>query len=151
MPPHHRENGVSSRKRTLQLRRRAIVYGCLVDLGTTMAGRIPLLFFAVSRSSDLESLVSTTQSAGYVGASLIVGLVATCLGGYVAARKSPGAELTNALAVGVVMALLAVLFQVLVRVPFDPWEILGIVLTIPAGLAGGIVRLSQLERSSASG
>ncbi len=151
MPPPRRENGMSSRMRTLRLRRRAIVYGCLADLGATIAGRVPLLYYAVSRNSDLESLLNTTQSAGYVGASLMVGLAATCLGGYVAARKSPRAELTNALAVGVVMAVLSILFQVLIRVPLDPWEIPGIVLTIPVGLTGGLVRLSQLERSTAPG
>ena len=141
---------MSARIRTLQLNRRAIVYGCLTDIGASMAGGIPLLLFAVSRGSDPASLASTTQSAGYVAASLILGLAATVLGGYVAARKSPSAELTNALGVGVVMTLLAILLQVFIRIPLDLWGVLGLVLTIPAALVGGLVRLSQLERSAAT-
>jgi hypothetical protein len=115
-----------------------------------MAAGIPLLLFAVATSSDRASLESTIQSAGYVTASLILGLVATALGGYVAARKSPRAELTNALAVGIVMVLLGILLLVLIRIPLDLWGTLGLVLTIPAALAGGLTRLSQLERSAAT-
>ena len=104
----------------------------------------------MSRGADPASLESTTQAAGYVAASLILGLAATALGGYVAARKSPSAELTNALGVGIVMTLLAILLQVLIRIPLDLWGILGLVLTIPAAAAGGLLRLSQLEQSTAS-
>ena len=68
-----------------------------------------------------------------------------------AARRSPRAELTNALAVGVVMTTLAILGPVIVGARPDLLGILGIVLTIPAGLTGGLVRLSQLERSTATG
>ena len=141
---------MSSRFRTLHLNRRAIVYGCLTDVGASMAAGIPLLLFAVATSSERASLESTIQSAGYVTASLILGLVATALGGYVAARKSPRAELTNALAVGIVMVLLGILLLVLIRIPLDLWGTLGLVLTIPAALASGLTRLSQLERSAAT-
>ena len=134
----------------MHLNRRAIVYGCLTDVGASMAAGIPLLLFAVATSSDRASLESTIQSAGYVVSSLILGLAATALGGYVAARKSPRAELTNALGVGVVMTLLAILLQVLIRIQLDLLGILGLVLTIPAALAGGLVRLSRLERSAAT-
>ncbi len=141
---------MSSRSSTLHLKPRAIIYGCLTDIGVSMAAGIPLLMLALSRSSDLASLESTTQSPGFEAAGLVLGLAATVLGGYVAARKSPGAELTNALAVGVVMTLLSILLQVLFRIPLDIWGGLGIVTITPAAVAGGLVRLSQLEQSAAT-
>ena len=54
------------------------------------------------------------------------------------------------LGVGVVMTLLAVLLQVLIRIPLDLWGTLGLVLTIPAAAAGGLLRVSQLEQATAT-
>ena len=88
------------------------------------------------------------QTPGFAAAGLVVSLLAMILGGYVAARKSPGAELTNAIAVGVVMVLLGIILQVLSRVPIDLWGVLGYVTTIPAAGAGGYLRVAQLEQAS---
>ena len=140
---------MAARISTLHLNPRAIIYGCLADIGAAIAGTIPLVLFAISRSSDLANLESTMQTPGFQAAGLVLGLAAAVLGGYVAARKSPRAELTNALAVGIVVVLLGILLQVLFRVPLDLWGILGFVTTIPAAAAGGLMRLSQLEGSAA--
>ena len=142
---------MSSRFRTLHLNRRAIVYGCLTDIGATIAATVLVGLIAGAASSDPASLRETIQSPGFVALQFILGLAATILGGYVAARRSPRAELTNALAVGVVMTTIAILGPVIVGARPDLLGILGIVLTIPAGLTGGLVRLSQLERSTATG
>ena len=142
---------MSSRFRTLHLNRRAIVYGCLTDIGATIAATVLVGLIAGTASSDPASLRETIQSPGFVALQFILGLAATILGGYVAARRSPRAELTNALAVGVVMTTIAILGPVIVGARPDLLGLLGIVLTIPAGLTGGLVRLSQLERSTATG
>ena len=142
---------MSSRFRTLHLNRRAIVYGCLTDLGVSIAATILINLIAAATSPDPASLQSTSQSAVFVALRFILLLAATAAGGYVAARRSPRAELTNALGVGVVMTTLAILGPVLVGGRPGLLDILGIVLTAPAALTGGLVRLSRLERPTATG
>ena len=82
-------------------------------------------------------------------AGLVVSLLAMILGGYVASRKSPGAELTNAIAVGVVMVLLGIILQVLSPRPNRPVgrPRLCHPQFRPAA-AGGLLRVSQLEQST---
>ena len=142
---------MSSRFRTLHINRRAIVYGCLTNFGVSIAATILVGLLAAAASSDPASLQIARQSAALVALRFILLLVATAAGGYVAARRSPRAELTNALAVGVVITILAILSSVIVGSRPDLLGILGIVLTIPAGLTGGLVRLSRLERPTATG
>ncbi len=139
---------MSARIRSLHLGPRAIIYGCLTSFGASIVVGIALFLFALSRSNDLASVESTMQTPGFAAAGLVVSLLAMILGGYVASRKSPGAELTNAIAVGVVMVLLGIILQVLSRVPIDLWGVLGYVTTIPAAAAGGLLRVSQLEQST---
>ncbi len=147
----HRETGMSPRFRTLHLNRRAIVYGCLTNFGANIAGGILVGLLAAAASGDPASLQVARQSAALVALRFILLLAATGLGGYVAARRAARAELTNALAVGVVVTILAIFGSVIVGSRPDLLGLLGIVLTIPAGLTGGLVRLSQLERSTAPG
>jgi hypothetical protein len=135
----------------LHINRRAIVYGCLTNFGVSIAATILVGLLAAAASSDPASLQIARQSAALVALRFILLLVATAAGGYVAARRSPRAELTNALAVGVVITILAILSSVIVGSRPDLLGILGIVLTIPAGLTGGLVRLSRLERPTATG
>ncbi len=142
---------MSPRFRTLHINRRAIVYGCLTNFGVSIAATILVGLLAAAASSDPASLQIARQSAALVALRFILLLVATAAGGYVAARRSPRAELTNALAVGVVITVLAILSSVIVGSRPDLLGILGIVLTIPAGLTGGLVRLSRLERPTATG
>ena len=142
---------MSPRFRTLHINRRAIVYGCLTNFSVSIAATILVGLLAAAASSDPASLQIARQSAALVALRFILLLVATAAGGYVAARRSPRAELTNALAVGVVITILAILGSVFVGSRPDLLGILGIVLTIPAGLTGGLVRLSRLERPTATG
>ena len=144
---------MSSRISTLHLKPWAIVLGCLADFGVTLVGGIVITLIAfvnVGDPTDVAGLESTLQSTGLQAAGLVLGLLATVLGGYLAARKSPDAELTNALAVGVVMTLLGVLLQVIFRTPFNLWSVIGFVTMIPAALGGGFLRVSQLEQSTAT-
>ena len=132
----------------MRLNRRAIVYGCLTDFGTSIAAVVLLALLAGAASSDATS----SQSPVFVALQFVLGLAATAAGGYMAARLSPRAELTNALGVGVVMTILAVLGAVFVaRGQLELLDGLGILLTTPAALIGGLVRLSRLERPAATG
>ena len=139
---------MSARIRSLRLGPRAIIYGCLASFGASMVAGIALVLVAISRNTDLASVESTMQTPGFAAAGLVVSLLAMILGGYVAARKSPGTELTNAIAVGVVLVLLGILIQILVRAPLDLWGVLGYVTTIPAAAAGGLLRVSQLGQAT---
>ena len=141
---------MSSRISTLHLKPGAIVLGCLASFGTSIVAGIALFLLAISRNTDLASVESTMQTPGFAAAGLVVGLLAMILGGYVAARKSPGAELTNAITVGVVMTLLGILLQVIFRTPFNLWSVIGFVTMIPAAAAGGLLRVSQLEQATAT-
>ena len=144
---------MSSTISTLHLRPGAIVLGCLADFGVSLVGGIVIALIAfvnVGDPTDVAGLENTLQATGFQAAGLVLGLSATVLGSYLAARKSPNAELTNAIAVGVVMTLLGILLQVIFRTPFDLWSVIGLVTMIPAALGGGSLRVSQLEQSTAT-
>ena len=64
---------------------------------------------------------------------------------------SPRAELTHALAVGLVIMILALLNPAFLSNRPDLLGSLGIVLTLPAAFIGGRLRLSRSERSTVSG
>ena len=139
------------RLRTLRLKYRAIVYGCLTSYGVFFGGTIFVNMVAAAASGDQASLQVARQSAAFEVSLFILSLVAPAAGGYLAARMSPRAELTHALAVGVVITILALLNPALFSNRPDLLGILGIVLTLPAAFIGGRLRLSRSERSTAAG
>ena len=142
---------MSQRFRNLHLNRRAIAYGCLADIGASIAATILVGMIAAATSPDAASLQSTSQSGGIVAIRFILLLGATALGGYVAARISPRAELTNALGVGVVMTAMSVFGSVFVsNSQLSLLGALGLLLTLPSAMIGGLLRLSQLEQSAAT-
>ena len=136
---------------TLRLKYRAIIYGCLVSYGVFFGGTIFSNMVATAASSDQASLQVARQSAAFIASLFILSLLAPAVGGYVAARLSPRAELTHALAVGLVIMILALLNPAFFSNRPDLLSILGIVLTLPAAFIGGCLRLSRSERSTVSG
>ena len=136
---------------TMRLRYRAIVYGCLVSYGVFFGGTIFVNMVAAAASSDQASLQVARQSAAFMIALFILSLVAPAAGGYLAARMSPRAEFTHALAVGLVITILALLNPAFFSNRLDLLGSLGIVLTLPAAFIGGRLRLSRSERSTVSG
>lgn len=142
--------------RTLRLNRRAIIYGYFTDLGVSWAWGIILGLFTIANNPDPASLQrireSLGQSTDLVVLAFILGLAATALGGYVAARKAPRAELANALAVGILVTAVTLLRVALFGSRLElPISILGMALTPPVALIGGFLRLFQLERFPATG
>lgn len=140
-----------SRFRTLRFRYRAVVYGCLVSYGVFFGGTIFANMVAAAASGDPASLQVARQSAAFESSIFILSIVAPAAGGYMAARMAPRAELTHALAVGVVITLLALFNPALFSNRPDLLGILGIVLTLPAAFVGGRLRLSRSQRSATSG
>ncbi len=135
----------------MRLKYRAIVYGCLLNYGVFFGGTIFVNMVAAAASGDPASLQIARQSAAFRASLFILSLLAPAAGGYVAARMSPRAELTHALAVGLVLIILALFNPALFSSSPDILSILGIVLTLPAAFGGGRLRLSRAERSAATG
>ena len=106
---------------------------------------------AAAASGDRASLQVARESAAFMAAIFILSMLAPAAGGYLAARMSPRAELTHALAVGVVITILALLNPALFSNRPDLLGILGIVLTLPAAFIGSRLRLSRSERSAEIG
>ena len=106
---------------------------------------------AAGASPDPAGLQLVRQSAGFKAALFVAGLLGTVAGAYLAARLAPRAELTNALAVGAVLTMLAVLNPALFTGEPDLLGIISVVLTIPAALAAGRLRVSRAHRSPAAG
>lgn len=130
---------------TLQLKRRAIAYGCLTDFGVSIAATILVRMIATAASSEPATTESMPLSAGFVAIHFILLLGGTAVGGYVAARFSDGAELTNALGFGAVMTILAVVGSLLNASPLQILGVLELLLTLPAAMIGGLVCLSKSE------
>ena len=142
---------MQARRVRFHLNRKAVFYGCITDIGASVVAGILLTVVVASGAGNAAALRDATDSTGYGLASFVLGLAATGLGGYVAARFAPRLELTHALAVGVVMTAFGLLASVvLVRTGVTFLDALTLILTLPAALVGGMARLSQVERVAAS-
>lgn len=135
----------------VRLKYRAIGYGCLVSYGVFFGGTILANMVAAGASPDPAGLQLVRQSAGFKAALFVAGLLGTVAGAYLAARLAPRAELANALAVGIVVAILALFNPALFTGEPDLLGIISVVLTIPAALAAGRLRVSRAHRSSTAG
>ncbi len=125
---------------------RAILIGFLVDLvGTSLFGL--LLSGALAAAGQNEQQLA--QDAGYLLGTLGLGLSSTALGSYVAARLARAAELNHAFVVGVLSTVsgFASVFGAPAVVPFW-YEAAGLLLTLPAAIAGGSLRLATRPRST---
>ena len=129
---------------------RAILVGSLVDIvGSFIVGG---LFFAVlgtasgaASADELNTIYDTSVSLQV--ATLVLGLVMTAAGAYVAARMTKGTERLHAFAVGVVST--AVGFTIVFAAPETQpfWsQAASLILTIPAAFAGGEVRRAFAAR-----
>lgn len=129
------------------LRPGAILLGAVIDNLATMAGSLLLLFvFAAglaldgTRDVSEEQIEALMHSTGFLVASLVVGTLCTVLGAYVGARRAGRAYLRHGGWIAVTSAAISLLFYVApsegARGPV--WlDLLGWLLVIPAGLAGG--------------
>lgn len=124
------------------LRPPAIIVGFLTDWLTTNLLSIPLLIglgLDPNSQASLDRIYTDPANLAYTTA---LGLLCTMLGGYVGARLAAGAEMQNAVAVGVASAGAALLLALLGESGPSVWYLaLATVLTVGAAALGGLIRL----------
>lgn len=135
------------------LRALPIAVGAFVDNLATMLGGLFFLSLQIDRygirpGDELpEEVLRTLQSdPSLLFTSLLIGTLATCLGGYVAARRAGCHRVRHGAFVGLVGVLLGLLaFAPTASVARPPlwYDLLSFLLLIPAGALGG--RLAYLR------
>ncbi len=134
------------------IRIQAVALGVVTDLGATLASGIALMIVLrmgagmenVPEEEARQFIENAFQEPSYLLTGGVLGLLATILGGYVAARAADVAPLLNAACVGLFSVILGLLF--IGESPF--WlGLIGILLTLPAAIAGGLL----WRRSSSRG
>lgn len=126
------------------IRPKAVLLGIIADIGATLLISTALITY-LGAKAGMESLpeeearqliVDAFQTPPYLLLGGVLGLLATALGGFVAARVAGVAPLLNAACVGVFGVLLGILF--IGEAPL--WfSLIAILLTPPAAIAGGVV------------
>lgn len=127
---------------------RAIARGFLVDLSSTCLFAVALSVVLLDPGSSNQALADRLSSTEMIDwLCLIGGLGMTALGAFVAARMTPGREMTHAGAVGG-LSLLAGFLTSSGMCPFQDWFLLtGLALTLPAAQCGGaMAALYHLRR-----
>jgi hypothetical protein len=126
------------------IRPKAILVGIVSDIGATYLAMMALMIWLgagsgmedLSKEEARQLIESTFQQPSYLLLSGVLGLLATALGGYVAARVAVVAPLLNAACVG----LFDVIFGILLIGDPPLWfSIIGLLLTLPAAIIGGVL------------
>jgi len=137
---------------------KAVVIGWLVAVvGSAIIGGIIAAIFAFTLvGPDMDPVQIQEQLADSIGlqsAGLIVGLIFSILGGYLAALIAKFAELKHALWVGILSVLIGLLGFLMPQQAGLLLLLAGIILTIPAALLGGylraVTRKDQAEQPAA--
>ena len=132
---------------------KAVIYGVLTDLAGTFVGGI-VVFAALGSMVASDTTApermdeALMQSTGYLTVSLAVGMCFTVLGGFVAARTANHREYWHAFLTGLAVLILGELMIGLSPDAYPlSYRIIGDLLTIPAALLGGHIRLSAKVQS----
>jgi uncharacterized membrane protein YjgN (DUF898 family) len=120
---------------------KAVVLASLAVIGIDIVSGIVLaaVFGGPSLSAEMtdeqlrEAAAAMVQQPGYLTAALILGTASTVLGGYLAARLARTVPYFNALAFGVLGAVLGLLTSSELPTWF---RVVGLGLTVPAALIG---------------
>jgi hypothetical protein len=136
------------------IRPKAVLFGILADIGATFIAMMVLTTFlgtqvggeGLSQEEAMQLIERTLKEPPYLLLGGLLGLLATVLGGYVAARTAEVAPLLNAACVGVFDIVLGIFF-----IGESPlwFSLIGLLLTMPAAVAGGVLcRRTLPQRSS---
>lgn len=123
---------------------KAVLLGIATDLGVTFVAIMVLIAFlglnaemeTVPEEEAVQLMESTLQEPTYLLVGGLLGLIATVLGGYVAAKFARAAPLLNAACVGVFGVIFGIFFIGGSPLWFD---LIGIILTLPAAIVGGFL------------
>jgi putative membrane protein (TIGR04086 family) len=129
------------------LRPRAILIGTLVDYLTSMSlGLVLIIVLSLKNSvqfweeSSNEALEALTATPEFMTWALLLGMLCTILGGYVAANKAGRRHAQHGAFVGLASLFIGLLFHLFPppEVPSPEWyQMLGVVASIPSGAVGG--------------
>jgi hypothetical protein len=135
------------------VRPKAVMVGIVTDLGATFVAMMLLTSLFGSRAGvdsisneEARQLVNRAmQDPAYLLLGGMLGLAATTLGGYVAARVAEVAPLLNAACVGLFDLALGI-----VTINQSPlwYSLAGILLTLPAAITGGVLWRRAVQGSS---
>ena len=123
---------------------KAVILGIAADLAATFVAMMAVMtFFGMGAGSEDEArqlIESTFQEPRYLLLGGLLGLLGTMIGGYVAAKFADAAPLLNAACVG----LFGVVLGIFVIGESPLWfVVIGILLTLPAAVAGGVLWRSR--------
>jgi hypothetical protein len=123
----------------------AVLVGWVVDIiGSLVVGLVMGLVFGIayarSGMSPQAMAEAFASSPVVLGISLVIGFGFTLVGGFVAAHMGRSAPLKHAFGMGVLSTVFG-LFSSLISPKGTPvYAVLGIGLTIPAAMLGGVIR-----------
>jgi len=126
---------------------RAILIGTLVDFLASMPlGLVLIVVLSLKNSvqfwdeSSNEALDALTATPEFMIWALLLGMLCTVFGGYVAANQAGCRHAQHGAFVGLASILIGFLFYLLPapEVPLPQWyQLLGVLASIPSGAAGG--------------
>ncbi len=126
------------------VRPKAVLFGIVADIGATFIAMMLITNFIgmqlgsenLSQAELMQLIEEALQQPPYLLVGGILGLLATALGGYVAARAAEVAPLLNAACVGLFDVVLG-----LFLIGSSPlwFSVIGLLLTLPAAIAGGVL------------
>ncbi len=123
---------------------KAVVLGIAADLAATFVATMAIMTFLgigagvkdLPEEEARQLIESTFQEPKYLLLGGLLGLFGTVVGGYVAAKFADAAPLLNAACVG----LFGVVLGIFIIGESPLWfAVIGILLTLPAAIAGGIL------------
>lgn len=118
---------------------RAIWIGFLADIGSTFLFTAALTIALFDPGSAELPPAACLEGSCFLDAFMLaMGLALTAVGGFVAARMAPGREATHAAGVGVLSLMASMLLCAPGAGP-DWYLALGLGMTFPAALFGGVV------------
>jgi drug/metabolite transporter (DMT)-like permease len=123
---------------------KAVILGIGADLAATFVGMMAIMtFLGIGAGGEdlpeeeVRQLIERAfQEPRYLLLGGLLGLLGTMIGGYVAAKFADAAPLLNAACVGLFGVVLGIIF-----IGESPiwFSIIGILLTLPAAVAGGVL------------
>ncbi|UJF31230.1 hypothetical protein [Paenibacillus hexagrammi] len=126
-----------------------IIAGVIVDnLGTFMSSGLMGSIYLSLHEGDKEELIQVYNHIGWLILFMVVGMLWSFFGGYVAARVARRAELINAACIGVIGA--GIEFDSFISNPgIATWyQVIGLLIVIPVSLLGGKMALRKKQRST---
>ncbi len=123
---------------------KAVILGIAADLAATFATMMAVMTLlgigagaeVLSEEESRRLIESTFQEPRYLLLGGLLGLLGTVIGGYVAAKFADAAPLLNAACVG----LFGVVLGIFLIGESPLWfGVIGILLTLPAAVAGGVL------------